>query len=967
MLSLIFFAFLAAAQLAFSLTLTFSPGNSIVYTNSVSITATSMNPSNSVTLYINDVEVANSMQSNTLTLTFSAFGSSCNKIGCTAGGVGTYVVNAISASNTLVEPLSFNTLSTDTISNTLAVSKAAPTISLVNFPSNFIYNGTIKNITANINSNMAQLQATLFVNNAPVLQNFYGTSYLGYKGGNALPSWQCSVVSHSSLSGDCSDVFPEYVANFKTAPSYNPSPPQVKAPYMGGTDNFTVSMWAYRFPILNGCSNLDSGYFSYVGVQVHFTSCDDLAFHSNLGYSFFNSVHPVQKEWQFFTIVYNYISGNVSVYINGTLAESNNVGQITFSNSQGLQIGLAIDTNSFNGTISNVQLYNSSLNSSEIDTLWKRGIGGTPVALSHLVGWYPLDGNGNDYSGNNNNANAINVTFVPVFGDTSIPSAGTYTIVANTLGNINYTSATTNTITLQISKATPGFYFEFSNNSKKIFLNSSGLSMSFNSFTPFSIISNLSTINHQLTATLFDNNALESNVITSNTLQFNSKNIASGIYSFTFNSIGNDNYTSFDPVFTINVISSIEPMLNISSSLNANYITVYNGSNIILSAYNLSNPGSISELLINGSRKNYSSGGDTYLNYTFAPGAGTYNVTAISISGTSITRLLIIKRANLSATVPESQSVSFYTTLSLNFDGQSTFKNQSAWYLYSNGNLYGESESTIIWNETEAPGAYTLIFKNPGGENYTPYSSSILINVEQIPTAGIISTSGPQQNIGKTNTTKNKTKGISNISVSNDNSSIALSANIVGSNMTIDLVRYGLVARISHDNYTKPGNVLIHISNITNITTLNIPSNYSKMLLLNISVIPETQFTLNLSLFYPGNQVTPPLPFEYVNGGWDPIHTYSINRSNNTLRINLIADPILGIFYIQPKNTSSSKNISSVGNVLNTSTLLSTTILISNTTPVKINTGSNAWVETAVILSVALVILASYLIYRKKR
>ncbi len=185
--------------------------------------------------------------------------------------------------------------------------------------------------------------------------------------------------------------------------------------------------------------------------------------------------------------------------------------------------------------------------------------------------------------------------------------------------------------------------------------------------------------------------------------------------------------------------------------------------------------------------------------------------------------------------------------------------------------------------------------------------------------------------------------------------------------MTIDLVRYGLVARISHDNYTKPGNVLIHISNITNITTLNIPSNYSKMLLLNISVIPETQFTLNLSLFYPGNQVTPPLPFEYVNGGWDPIHTYSINRSNNTLRINLIADPILGIFYIQPKNTSSSKNISSVGNVLNTSTLLSTTILISNTTPVKINTGSNAWVETAVILSVALVILASYLIYRKKR
>ncbi len=59
--------------------------------------------------------------------------------------------------------------------------------------------------------------------------------------------------------------------------------------------------------------------------------------------------------------------------------------------------------NYFSGQISNVQVYNTSLTSNQIQLLYQEGIGGAPVALQNLVGWWPLNGNAQDYSGNDNN------------------------------------------------------------------------------------------------------------------------------------------------------------------------------------------------------------------------------------------------------------------------------------------------------------------------------------------------------------------------------------------------------------------------------------------------------------------------------------------------------------------------------------------------------------------------------------
>ncbi len=65
----------------------------------------------------------------------------------------------------------------------------------------------------------------------------------------------------------------------------------------------------------------------------------------------------------------------------------------------------------FNGSISNVQVYNASLPLSYISQMYQKGLAAPPIYLHNLVAWYPLNGNANDYSGNKLNGLTDNVVF----------------------------------------------------------------------------------------------------------------------------------------------------------------------------------------------------------------------------------------------------------------------------------------------------------------------------------------------------------------------------------------------------------------------------------------------------------------------------------------------------------------------------------------------------------------------------
>ena len=65
----------------------------------------------------------------------------------------------------------------------------------------------------------------------------------------------------------------------------------------------------------------------------------------------------------------------------------------------------------FNGSISNIQVYNTSFSAAQISQLYLSGINGQPLDTKHLVGWWPLDGNTNDYSSYGDTGSAVGVGY----------------------------------------------------------------------------------------------------------------------------------------------------------------------------------------------------------------------------------------------------------------------------------------------------------------------------------------------------------------------------------------------------------------------------------------------------------------------------------------------------------------------------------------------------------------------------
>jgi len=119
---------------------------------------------------------------------------------------------------------------------------------------------------------------------------------------------------------------------------------------------------------------------------------------------------PTFTSWQQVAVIYNTTQNVLAYYRNGkyvvSAVPSNTlslVGPINFSiiNIQHSWISIA-----------NVQIYNTSLSQSELQALYQEGIGGAPIDLQNLIGWWPLNGNANDYSGNGNNGVPTNVIFV---------------------------------------------------------------------------------------------------------------------------------------------------------------------------------------------------------------------------------------------------------------------------------------------------------------------------------------------------------------------------------------------------------------------------------------------------------------------------------------------------------------------------------------------------------------------------
>ncbi|MGC8495854.1 MAG: LamG-like jellyroll fold domain-containing protein [Candidatus Micrarchaeia archaeon] len=205
-----------------------------------------------------------------------------------------------------------------------------------------------------------------------------------------------------------------------TSAQFNNGASAITGNLLFGTSNLTISAWINNTGTGSYWQNIAELYGNQntketLDIGVTAASGNAVIRWSNQANSFQNQpaggiIKP--NTWYLVTGVWNGNKNTLSIYINGTLVATGagNGTIATFVN--GFNIGGAyLGMSTFNGLISNVQVYNTALTPQQILQEYKLGITATPISQAGLIGWWPLAGNANDYSSSGNDGLAQGVAY----------------------------------------------------------------------------------------------------------------------------------------------------------------------------------------------------------------------------------------------------------------------------------------------------------------------------------------------------------------------------------------------------------------------------------------------------------------------------------------------------------------------------------------------------------------------------
>ena len=248
-----------------------------------------------------------------------------------------------------------------------------------------------------------------------------------FSGGNFLPHAQagsCQVsrtIAGVSLEGQCNGMLPEFVGQFGPGGT---SGGFANVPNSGvlNPSTFTVTFWINPAQLQSGnynrilCKNVywstpKSGWMVlWAGAP---TGAIFMAGFNSIGTETDSGrIQLSQNTWQF--VVFTYDGSVITPYYNGVSGTTSApfvLQQAPVSINIGGGDSDITGKSYYYGQLANVQYYNTTLSQSEIQALYLEGIGGAPIRPQNLTGWWPLNGNANDYSGNGNNGQLNSVTF----------------------------------------------------------------------------------------------------------------------------------------------------------------------------------------------------------------------------------------------------------------------------------------------------------------------------------------------------------------------------------------------------------------------------------------------------------------------------------------------------------------------------------------------------------------------------
>ena len=235
------------------------------------------------------------------------------------------------------------------------------------------------------------------------------------------------TTTNINLMGVCTGQLPQYVAQFNGQGYITAGSGTVLNP---GSGSFSIKFWfktstagANMYPVNKG--NVGQalptvGYSFYMGTgggMALYMNDNSGAGAAGIGTG---RVYNDGK-WHDIVGVIDRTANKLRLYLDGGAEVPNPVDISAYGainpTADSLHIG-AYDTPgaTFIGSMSNVQIYNASLSANQIQALYLEGMGGAPMLLQNIVGWWPLNGNSNDYSGNNNNGAPTALTFTSQYG-----------------------------------------------------------------------------------------------------------------------------------------------------------------------------------------------------------------------------------------------------------------------------------------------------------------------------------------------------------------------------------------------------------------------------------------------------------------------------------------------------------------------------------------------------------------------
>ena len=183
--------------------------------------------------------------------------------------------------------------------------------------------------------------------------------------------------------------------------------------------NLTISGWVYYKGPSQGFWNWLVAKQSAYGVGACGNSLTVCYYDWGSGTEYNSGTNLNPYKWYMLTAIIG--NGTETVFVDGQKVLSDPL-TVSSQATVGFQIGYGNSgTQLLNGSAKNIQIYTSKLNQTEIQALYNYGLNGGPVNQSTIAGWWPLDGNTNDYSENGNNGTAyyLNYTTLELPASTS--------------------------------------------------------------------------------------------------------------------------------------------------------------------------------------------------------------------------------------------------------------------------------------------------------------------------------------------------------------------------------------------------------------------------------------------------------------------------------------------------------------------------------------------------------------------